>query len=84
MNTQKDVPVERETIQRWSAIFKQVEEERKAQGEQVVWAMVDGFLLYWYPEVFQALDVRIFLRIPYDALKQRRHERQGYHTAGKF
>jgi len=81
MNTQKDVPVERETIQRWSAVFKQVEEERKAQGEQVVWAMVDGFLLYWYPEVVQALDVRIFLRIPYDALKQRRHERQGYHTA---
>jgi nicotinamide/nicotinate riboside kinase len=29
------------------------------------------------------LDVRFFLRVPYDTLKARRHERHGYHTAGK-
>ena len=34
-------------------------------------------------EVIDKLDVRIFLRVPHDVLKQRRHERHGYHTAGK-
>lgn len=29
------------------------------------------------------MDVRIFLRVPHDVLKKRRHERHGYHTAGK-
>ena len=29
------------------------------------------------------LDVRIFLRVPHDVLKKRRHERHGYHTAGR-
>ena len=33
-------------------------------------------------EVVSSLDVRIFLRVPEETLKQRRHERHGYHTAG--
>lgn len=34
-------------------------------------------------DVIDQLDVRIFLRVPEDVLKKRRHERHGYHTAGK-
>jgi nicotinamide/nicotinate riboside kinase len=33
-------------------------------------------------EVIDQLDVCIFLRVPHDVLKKRRHERHGYHTAG--
>lgn len=33
-------------------------------------------------EVVDSLDVRLFLRVPHDVLKIRRHERHGYHTAG--
>ncbi len=33
--------------------------------------------------VVDSLDVRVFLRVPEAVLKQRRHERHGYHTAGK-
>lgn len=33
-------------------------------------------------EVVDSLDVRVMLRVPEDVLKQRRHERHGYHTAG--
>lgn len=32
--------------------------------------------------VVDTLDVRVFLRVPHDVLKERRHERHGYHTAG--
>lgn len=34
-------------------------------------------------EVIDQLDVRIFLRVPEPVLRKRRHERHGYHTAGK-
>lgn len=34
-------------------------------------------------EVIDKLDVKIFLRVPHDVLKLRRHERHGYHTAGE-
>jgi len=34
-------------------------------------------------DVVDQLDVRIMLRVPHDVLKKRRHERHGYHTAGK-
>lgn len=81
MNEQKNVPVESETIGRWSEAFKRIEDERAKQGERLVWVMVDGFLLYWNSDIVQSLDVRIFLRVPHDVLKQRRHERHGYHTA---
>ena len=35
-------------------------------------------------DVIAELDVRIMLRVPHDILKQRRHERHGYHTAGEM
>ena len=34
-------------------------------------------------DVVDKLDYRIFLRVPHDVLKQRRHDRHGYHTAGR-
>ncbi|CCL99853.1 uncharacterized protein FIBRA_01877 [Fibroporia radiculosa] len=83
LNEQKDIPIDNRIFQHWRDIFTQIDEERTKKGEKTIWVLVDGFLLYWHPEVVNQLDVRIFLRIPHDVLKQRRHERHGYHTAGK-
>jgi len=55
-----------------------------ASGVHVVWGFVDGFLLYWDQEVIDTLDARIFLRVPYDVLKERRSQRSGYATAGRL
>ncbi|KAI0076154.1 P-loop containing nucleoside triphosphate hydrolase protein [Panus rudis PR-1116 ss-1] len=81
LNPQKDVSVDSETVQKWRETFTRIEEEHSRKGEHVVWILVDGFLLYWHPDVVSALDVRIFLRVPEEVLKKRREERHGYHTA---
>ncbi|GJF00105.1 nicotinamide riboside kinase [Phanerochaete sordida] len=81
LNKQKDVPVEDATVAQWRETFQRIEDEHKKKGEILTWVFVDGFLLYWNQEVIDSLDVRVFLRVPHDVLKQRRHERHGYHTA---
>ncbi|KAF8348183.1 hypothetical protein F5887DRAFT_1060348 [Amanita rubescens] len=73
LNEQKDIPVSDECRQKWTSEFDACED--------ITWIIVDGFLLYWHPEAAEHLDTRIFLRVPHDVLKQRRHERHGYHTA---
>ncbi|TBU64307.1 P-loop containing nucleoside triphosphate hydrolase protein [Dichomitus squalens] len=81
LNEQKDVPIDETTFQKWRKRFEEVEQEHRERGEKVKWVIVDGFLLFWEPQVVEKLDHRIFLRVPHDVLKQRRHERHGYHTA---
>ncbi|KAF8973193.1 P-loop containing nucleoside triphosphate hydrolase protein [Flammula alnicola] len=82
LNEQKEVKVEDVVRDKWRAEFEKLKNERTVSGdERVVWGLVDGFLLYWHPEVIEQLDVRIMLRVPHDVLKKRRHERHGYHTA---
>ncbi|KAI0675076.1 P-loop containing nucleoside triphosphate hydrolase protein [Trametes maxima] len=81
LNEQKDVPIEDAVYQKWRSHFEQVDQQHREHGEEIKWVMVDGFLLYWHPEVVDKLDVRVFLRVPEKVLKQRRHERHGYHTA---
>ncbi|KAK2467856.1 hypothetical protein APHAL10511_000151 [Amanita phalloides] len=74
LNEQKEIPISGLCRQKWISEFG-------ALGKEVSWVIVDGFLLYWDTEVVEQLDTRILLRVPYDVLKQRRHERHGYHTA---
>ncbi|KZT65959.1 P-loop containing nucleoside triphosphate hydrolase protein [Daedalea quercina L-15889] len=81
LNEQRDVPIDRAVSERWKETFTQIAREHEERGERLIWVIVDGFLLYWHPEIVEQLDVRLFLRVPHDVLKQRRHERHGYHTA---
>ncbi|KAK1225293.1 ribosylnicotinamide kinase [Marasmius sp. AFHP31] len=81
LNEQKQVPLSDTVSNKWRAEFERLEKEAESQGEKIVWGLVDGFLLYWHPDVIKPLEVRIFLRVPHDTLKRRRHERHGYHTA---
>ncbi|KAI0693017.1 P-loop containing nucleoside triphosphate hydrolase protein [Cytidiella melzeri] len=83
LNEQREVPVEQPRVDRWRETFSRVQEEQEKTGERIVWVLVDGFLLYWDQDVIDSLDVRVFLRVPEKVLKQRRHERHGYHTAAQ-
>ncbi|KAJ7232773.1 hypothetical protein B0H12DRAFT_1144845 [Mycena haematopus] len=84
LNEQKDLPIPDTVRDCWIARFESLRAKRAADGgDDVVWGLVDGFLLYWHPEVIAQLDVRIYLRVPHDVLRARRHERHGYHTAGR-
>jgi nicotinamide/nicotinate riboside kinase len=49
----------------------------------LVWDCEWVLLIWVDQDVIAQLDVRIFLRVPHDVLRKRRHERHGYHTAGK-
>lgn len=49
-------------------------------GDNVLWLLVDGFMLLSDPNITRLLDHRIFVTASYDTLKQRRGARQGYHT----
>ncbi|KIK09315.1 hypothetical protein K443DRAFT_671813 [Laccaria amethystina LaAM-08-1] len=85
LNEQKVLKLDDDVKAKWIHEFGDLKQQREAAGlEQIVWGLVDGFLLYWHPEVIQQLDVRVYLRVPHDTLKQRRHERHGYHTAGEM
>jgi len=81
LNEQKLVDLSEETKLRWSTTFQEMQQDAEQTGDKITWGLVDGFLLYWHPDVYEQMDVRIFLRIPESVLKQRRHERHGYHTA---
>ncbi|KAF9476378.1 P-loop containing nucleoside triphosphate hydrolase protein [Pholiota conissans] len=82
LNEQKVIALSDAVRDRWRAEFEKLKKERTtSDDERVVWGLVDGFLLYWHPEVIAQLDVRIMLRVPHAVLKKRRHERHGYHTA---
>lgn len=82
MNAQNTIPVDEEVLQRWRKKFQQIHANRNAQGQKIQIALVDGFLLYYSPDVYNSLDVRIFLREPEAVVRERRAART-YHTAGK-
>lgn len=82
LNEQQVVPVPDELADKWRAHFQALQQKLAAETkEKITWGLVDGFLLYWNHDVVDQLDVKFFLRVPHDALKKRRHDRHGYHTA---
>ncbi|KAJ8696686.1 ribosylnicotinamide kinase [Pleurotus ostreatus] len=82
LNEQQVVPVPDELADKWRAHFQALQQKLEAETkEKIIWGLVDGFLLYWNHDVVDQLDVKFFLRVPHDALKKRRHDRHGYHTA---
>jgi len=81
LNEQKKVPISDDILRHWSDKFSAIEESWRVKDVRIVWALLDGFLLYWDKAVVDTLDVRVFLNVPEEVLKKRRNERHGYHTA---
>ena len=48
LNEQREVPIEKERLDRLRETFARIQRERAAAGEKIVWVIVDGFLLYWH------------------------------------
>jgi len=79
-NETANVPVDDGIIAKWRLRSKQLAEEHLEKcGEKLVWAVVDGFLLYWDERIISSLDLRVFLRVPEEIAKARR-EARSYHT----
>jgi uridine kinase len=57
-----------------------VAEKASKQGSMIHLVLVDGFILYDEPRVFNELDVKIFLFGNYETLLGRREARSGYVT----
>lgn len=49
LNEQRDIPIGSETFERWRDAFTRIDEEHRQAGEQLIWVLVDGFLLFWHP-----------------------------------
>jgi len=48
LNVQREVPIDEELRNRWIGEFERARDEN-AEEEHIIWAIVDGFLLYWHP-----------------------------------
>ncbi|KAG1777988.1 P-loop containing nucleoside triphosphate hydrolase protein [Suillus placidus] len=77
LNKQTELPITKESEAHWKEVFSRLAEK---SSDKVVWALVDGFLLYWDPVVVEHLDLKVFLRTPHDVLKERREQRATYIT----
>nr|XP_019010469.1 nicotinamide riboside kinase [Kwoniella pini CBS 10737]OCF49250.1 nicotinamide riboside kinase [Kwoniella pini CBS 10737] len=78
LNKQVEVGIRSDIFARCTERFRSYIQEQKDLGIELVWYIVDGFVLYWDKVVVDNLDIRIFLRVPYGILKTRREERQVY------
>lgn len=81
LNLQKPVEVDRGTTEGWKKKFSELQTLFAQRGEDVVWVVVDGFLLYWDPRIYNWLNIKAYLRVPEPIARERREERQGYFTA---
>ncbi|KAL1405109.1 ribosylnicotinamide kinase [Vanrija albida] len=62
----------------WTAELRRVADDSTARGEEIVWVLVDGFVLYYDEVVAGLLDVKLFVQVPYGVLKARREKRSTY------
>ncbi|KAJ1304598.1 hypothetical protein OPQ81_005741 [Rhizoctonia solani] len=83
LNEQREVPIPQGMLERLKAQFQEAERQWASKEVDIIWALLDGFLLYWDKEVVDYLDAKIFIHVSEDALRRRRHERHGYHTAAQ-
>ena len=49
LNAQNTVEIDSELEERWKRTFEELAEQEKAKGVELVWALVEGFVLYWDP-----------------------------------
>ncbi|KAG8719680.1 ribosylnicotinamide kinase [Ceratobasidium sp. 394] len=77
-----DATLPDELLDEWRSRFRRVEKERMRQGVQIEWRIVEGFVLYYEPEIITDLDVSILLRSSGHVLRKRSCGRQYFHSDG--
>ncbi|KAF8322264.1 P-loop containing nucleoside triphosphate hydrolase protein [Clavulina sp. PMI_390] len=86
LNAQIEVPLPPGMVEFWQERFLEVMQKRRestGSTEEITWAILDGFLLFYDQHVSDAMDVRIMLRVPEAELIARRNARPGYTTAAQ-
>ncbi|KAJ7511418.1 P-loop containing nucleoside triphosphate hydrolase protein [Mycena galericulata] len=84
-NENTAVPVDDHMISEWKKRSEQfVAQHLENFGEKLVFAIVDGFLLYWDKRIASNLDIRVFLRVPEGVAKARREARFYYTPEGEI
>lgn len=76
LNDAVEVGVDEAASLRLRQNFARVQKEAAQMGERLTYVLVDGFMLYYDPEVQENLDVKLLLRVPRETLKKRREGRQ--------
>lgn len=76
LNDAVEVGVDEDAGLRLRQSFAKVQKEAAQKGERLTYVLVDGFMLYYDPEVQDHLDVKLLLRVPRETLKKRREGRQ--------
>ncbi|KAG8683180.1 ribosylnicotinamide kinase [Ceratobasidium sp. 395] len=71
-----DTTLPNELFDEWKSRFRQLKEKRICQGVKIEWRIVEGFVLYYEPEIINYLDVAILLRSPGHILRKRSSGRQ--------
>lgn len=73
LNSQASLPIPDAMEQQWKQKFDQFRREH-----DVVFVIVDGFIMFYDDEVVDQLDVKVMLRVPKQVLKSRRESRAVY------
>ncbi|KAB5595034.1 hypothetical protein CTheo_1495 [Ceratobasidium theobromae] len=63
-------------VNEWRKKFRDIKDEWLSRGVRIEWHIIEGFVLYYDPEVVKSLDIRFFLRSPGSVLKRRRESRR--------
>jgi len=78
LNKQDELQLDPDVVETWRVEFDKIRAEYAGEGVELIWFLVDGFVLYWDPDIVDMLDVRLFLRVPPELLKRRREDRSIY------
>ncbi|KIM21630.1 hypothetical protein M408DRAFT_80281 [Serendipita vermifera MAFF 305830] len=78
------VAVSQETVVHWQETLGALDAKLRQNGSNIEWGIVEGFLLYWHPDVIEPLDIRLFLRGDNKTMKARRELRETYGGADGY
>ncbi|KAH7334528.1 hypothetical protein B0J17DRAFT_577559, partial [Rhizoctonia solani] len=59
----------------WRQRFYELDEEWRSQGVKLKWCIIEGWHLYYDPEVVEELDIRLLIRSPSNVLRNRKENR---------
>ncbi|ODN99204.1 hypothetical protein I350_07363 [Cryptococcus amylolentus CBS 6273] len=47
LNKQNKIPIDQVVFERWAEAFRSLDAEQRQKGVELIWVIVDGFVLYW-------------------------------------
>ncbi|ORX76954.1 P-loop containing nucleoside triphosphate hydrolase protein [Basidiobolus meristosporus CBS 931.73] len=78
------VHIDEPTLSHMKSQFEDHLNRTKSSFGSVRFLLIDGFIMYCFPELVRHLDVKIFIKASYETLKRRREEKIGYTTLEGF